>query len=184
MAYAPEFYIPENIIGYTGVLHKNPTVYFLSATHYGHITQVHDDWTNVGREKIRSNTRYFFGNVLTDKRLLERDSGANWKHPSRSPMILVRVDQSYTELTHAIMVHQELKAHQPKKRQAMVITPENLSRRDHPGQQPTKAERTQHSATAAAAAANEGSSLSFQWEKGHEPEGVPENTRLSKVPFL
>jgi hypothetical protein len=30
VAYAPEFYIPENIIGYTGVLNKNPTVYFLS----------------------------------------------------------------------------------------------------------------------------------------------------------
>ena len=32
MAYAADFYIPDNIIGYTGVLSKNPTVYFLSAT--------------------------------------------------------------------------------------------------------------------------------------------------------
>ena len=83
MAYAPEFYIPENIIGYTGVLNKNPTVYFLSATHYGHITQVHDEWRNVGRETIRSNARYTFGNVGDNNCLVESDPGAPMSHHSQ-----------------------------------------------------------------------------------------------------
>ncbi len=164
MAYAPEFYIPENIIGYTGVLNKNPTVYFLSKTHYGHITQVHDEWRNVGRETIRPNARYAFGNVGDNNSLVESDPGAPMSHHSRSPMILVSAGTPPPELTHAIMVHSEEKALRLGAKP--VITNESLSRKLHPGQQPSDKER---------GAVRE--RTIFLWEAG-EATGVPENTRL------
>jgi hypothetical protein len=165
LAYEPGFYIPENIIGYTGVLNKNPTVYFLSKTHYGHITQVHDNWRNVGRSTVRVNAKYFFGNVGDGNSLFEQDPGV-LRHKSRSPMILVGLGALPPELTHAIMVHQEQKAyHEPRK---PVDTDENRARRDHPGQQPTGEERS----------AVQG--VSFQWE-WNKIVGVPEDTRLAKI---
>jgi hypothetical protein len=166
LAYEPGFYIPENIIGYTGVLSKNPTVYFLSKTHYGHITQVHNNWKNVGRSTVRVNDKYFFGNVGNGNCLVERDPGV-LKHTSRSPMILVGLGALPPELTHAIMVHQEQKAlHEP--RATPVVTDENLARRDHPGQQPGEEER----------GAVQG--VSFQWE-WNKIVGVPDDTRLAKI---
>ena len=165
MAYAADFYVPDNIIGYTGVLSKNPTVYFLSATHYGHITQVHDVWENVGRETVLSNQKYRFGNTGNDNCLVERDYLAKTKHPSRSPMILVGAAIP-PELTHAIMVHQEQKALRGP-REFKEYSKENVSRYFHPGQQPTKKERS--AATQA--------SICFEWEL-NRATGVPEDTRL------
>ena len=167
MAYASDFYTPENIIGYTGVLNKNPTVYFLSATHYGHITQVHDEWRNVGRETIRSNAQYTFANEGGDKALVELDRGASMSHHSRSPMILVGKGALPPELTHAIMVHSEQKA--LRLAAEPVITGANLARGFHPGQQPSDDER---SATAGA--------IHFRWER-NSSEGVPPDTRLSAI---
>lgn len=164
MAYAADFYTPENIIGYTGVLNKNPTVYFLSKTHYGHITQVHDMWRNVGRETIRANAKYVFGNTGDEGQLIETDPGAPMFHESRSPMILVRSGAIPPELTHAIMVHQEQKALRLGAKS--VVTDENRARKAHPGQQPSDEER----------AATSGSIL-FKWEK-NKLTGVPEDTRL------
>lgn len=166
MAYAPEFYVPEHIIGYTGVLNKNPTVYFLSATHYGHITQVHDEWRNVGRETIRSNEKYMFGNVAKgNNALVELDSAAPMRHVSRSHMILVTAGSIPPELTHAIMVHAEQKAlrlgAQPE------IGDENLARGFHPGQQPTDQERN----------AVQGLII-FRWTRG-KADGVPPDSRLA-----
>jgi hypothetical protein len=162
--YAADFYVPENIIGYTGVLNKNPTVYFLSATHYGHITQVHDVWENVGRETIGSTAQYLFGNIGDNNCLYEFDAGAGMEHPSRSPMILVSAGAIPPELTHAIMVHAERKA--LRLDGPSVVRKANVSRLKHPGQQPTEAER---------GAVRE--LIIFQWEKG-TGTGVPENTRL------
>jgi hypothetical protein len=165
VAYAADFYTPENIIGYTGALNKNPTVYFLSATHYGHITQVHDVWRNVGRETIESNARYTFGNTGDNSCLEEEDTGVSpMYHHSRSPMILVRAGAIPPELTHAIMVHTEKKALRlgvPTR-----VTDENRARKRHPGQQPTDEER---------AAVPE--LIIFRWEQGRGT-GIPENTRL------
>jgi hypothetical protein len=165
VAYAADFYIPENIIGYTGVLNKNPTVYFLSTTHYGHITQVHDTWRNVGRETIASNAGYTFGNTGDDGCLEEEDTGATpMYHHSRSPMILVRNGAIPPELTHAIMVHSEQKAlHIGVK---TVATAENRARKRHPGQQPTDQERSVVPEL-----------IAFQWEKGRGT-GIPRSTRL------
>jgi hypothetical protein len=166
VAYAADFYTPDNIIGYTGVLNKNPTVYFLSKTHYGHITQVHGTWRNVGRETIRSNSKYFFGNVADGNCLFERDPGV-MTHQSRSPMILVGLGALPPELTHAIMVHQEQKAlREPGAKP--VVTDENRARRDNPGQQPSDDERSGVQG------------VSFQWE-WNKVVGVPQDTRLAKL---
>ena len=52
-AYRPDFYTPENIIGYTGSLRDNPTVYFKEGSKFGHITQSHSASYNVGREEVQ-----------------------------------------------------------------------------------------------------------------------------------
>ena len=182
MAYRPDFYIPENIIGYTGVLKKNPTVYFLSGTEYGHITQVHDAWENAGREEVHLNNSYEFGN-RADNVLFEQDSATNTTHASRSPMTLISDGALAPELTHAIMVHSERKAmelydHNLNKadiaRQSGEFKDfykENIARLYHPGQQPTDQER---------ALANHGPILQFWWTRTAR-NGVNPGTRLYTI---
>jgi hypothetical protein len=166
--YEPDFYIPENIIGYTGVLSKNPTVYFLSKTHYGHITQVHEDWTNVGREVICLNTQYAFGN-RDGKRLFEKDTARAMVHTSRSAMTLIDAGTPPPELTHAIMVHSERKARELVNRKIEYdVSSENVARAKHPGQSPTDAERE---------AVQDQPILGFWWTKT-APVQIPPGTRL------
>ncbi len=50
--YRPDLYRPENIIGYTGSIHKMPTVYFMNETYFGRITQQHKLKWNIGREPV------------------------------------------------------------------------------------------------------------------------------------
>lgn len=57
MGYRDDFYIQANIIGYTGNPNHAPTVYFLRGPvhgphEYGHITQAHNLFANVGREAV------------------------------------------------------------------------------------------------------------------------------------
>lgn len=54
MAYEPNFYQAQNIVGYTGEIGKSPTVYFMDNKNYGHITQDHPCPLNVGREPIHA----------------------------------------------------------------------------------------------------------------------------------
>ena len=51
MGYRDDFYIVDFIIGYTGVLHKSPSVYFFDPAKnaFGHITQHHEVANNIGR---------------------------------------------------------------------------------------------------------------------------------------
>lgn len=142
--YAPDFYVPDNIIGYTGVLQKNPTVYFMSKTHYGHITQVHEDWQNVGREAIYPLGQYGFANMVVEGsiRLVEEDAARNMGHTSRSPITLMRTGPLPPELTHAIMVHAEKKARELTSDGLKIkVGDANLARQAHPGQSPTDEER-------------------------------------------
>jgi hypothetical protein len=165
--YEPNFYIPENIVGYTGVLNKNPTVYFLSKTHYGHITQVHDDWTNVGRELVCPNASYGFGNY-DGERLFEMDTARGMQHTSRSPITLVGSGTPPPELTHAIMVHSEKKARQLTSEGVKTkVGTENLARRDNPGQAPTDEERE----------GLQGPVVGFWWTRA-APIKIPNGTRL------
>ena len=67
MGYEDNFYKKENILGYTGKIDDDPTVYFASIsgktktvkdrqqllTKFGHITQFHDRDDNIGRELVR-----------------------------------------------------------------------------------------------------------------------------------
>ncbi len=56
MGYRDDFYIKENIIGYTGsiLFALPPTIYFYDCTRkfLGHITQLHEISANIGREKV------------------------------------------------------------------------------------------------------------------------------------
>lgn len=170
--YAPDFYVPDNIIGYTGVLQKNPTVYFLSQTHYGHITQVHEDWQNVGREAIFPVSKYGFANMVVEQavRLVEQDTLRNMSHVSRSPMTLVRSGQPLApELSHAIMVHTEKKARELTSEGLTIkIEDANLARQAHPGQSPSDQERS-----------NAAEAQLFLWMPSRK--SVPSGYRLSQL---
>ncbi len=62
MGYRDDFYTADNIIGYTGDINNNPTVYFRSEKDgevtFGRITQEHKDDFNVGREEVRKAKDY------------------------------------------------------------------------------------------------------------------------------
>ena len=81
MGYRDDFYTKDNILGYTGKLDDNPTVYFADAGRmnpktvevdgkqqvvvtFGHITQAHDIPTNVGREQVDESYSYSIHNVM------------------------------------------------------------------------------------------------------------------------
>lgn len=82
--YRPDFYVRENMIGYTGELHNAPTIYFKSATEYGHITQAHKLASNVGREMIGmltiSDGRRRFDYTLRNTRMKLRKGGPIEEH--------------------------------------------------------------------------------------------------------
>jgi hypothetical protein len=91
-AYRPDFYTPENIIGYTGKLHEDPTVYFRNGREYGHITQQHDTADNIGRQLVGEETgrwKYVIGDmevkgVLTSvERLVHPEKPTWYFHVSR-----------------------------------------------------------------------------------------------------
>jgi hypothetical protein len=71
MGYRDDFYVVENFIGYSGNLDSSPTLYFVSKSEFGHITQTHRKSDNVGREKVRprigAGGGYFIGNVVGPK---------------------------------------------------------------------------------------------------------------------
>lgn len=94
MAYEADFYIPENIVGYTGVIGEKPTVYFKrvegdGTKSFGHITQNWFDGEfgesnspNVGREVVRNAADYTIANVAGTLR--EQAPSINFTHTSRS----------------------------------------------------------------------------------------------------
>lgn len=86
MSYRGDFYIPENIIGYTGNINNNPTVYFQNGTSFGHITQAHDLAPNVGREEVRQAQDYEIRNIHGRA---QEWAGGRCIHPSRNRFISV-----------------------------------------------------------------------------------------------
>lgn len=99
MAFEAEFYIPENIIAYTGILDQKPTVYFLrdevnGTRTFGHITQNWFDGTfgrsnspNVGREVLRNAGDYVIGNV--NGAMLEHAPSIGFTHTSRTAVTVL-----------------------------------------------------------------------------------------------
>ena len=91
MGYRDDFYMVQNIIGYSGNLQDFPTVYFVKGNEYGHITQKHGDSQNVGRMEVYSSPDYWIGNEMVGNtlKLVEKVKGQIF-HESRST--LTRVD--------------------------------------------------------------------------------------------
>ena len=118
-----DFYVPENIIGYTGSLQSSPTVYFLSCPwkgfgtyfncEFGHITQVYpENPHNVGRERVCRAAAYTIQNergVLHEYACVKIGPG-DFLHKSRSPFIEVD-DNSRDVLKKAIRRFPSLKRH-------------------------------------------------------------------------
>lgn len=82
MGYRDDFYIPQNIIGWTGDLSDAPTVYFRRVMHgdlfeFGRITQAHVYQNNVGRGRVRNSCGYQIENehYLNKMRAVERVHG-------------------------------------------------------------------------------------------------------------
>ena len=86
MSYRGDFYIPENIIGYTGNINNNPTVYFKKGYSFGHITQAHDYGHNVGREEVGQAVDYEIKNI---RGRCHEFAGGYCFHSSRSEFISV-----------------------------------------------------------------------------------------------
>ncbi|WP_459209131.1 hypothetical protein [Aquimarina rhabdastrellae] len=102
MAYRDDFYKKANIIGYTGTIGSNETVYFKDGNEYGHITQDHNFVTNIGRETVRSASDYKIENRSSDGRCQESANGVVF-HVSRNPFIAVdssTIDQLADAITN------------------------------------------------------------------------------------
>ncbi|MGB0949264.1 MAG: hypothetical protein ACPGU0_04070, partial [Marinirhabdus sp.] len=52
----------ENIIGYTGDIHDNPTVFFKKGNKFGRITQDHQHEDNIGRNRVKSHSDHSIEN--------------------------------------------------------------------------------------------------------------------------
>ncbi|MFL5296947.1 MAG: hypothetical protein ACJ798_11255 [Phenylobacterium sp.] len=89
MGYRDDFYVADNVIGYTGDIKINPTVYFESLSEYGRITQDHPNRDNIGRNKVRSNEGHAMANEADQKgrvQCVER-VGGKVTHTSRNKFI-------------------------------------------------------------------------------------------------
>lgn len=106
--YAPGLYNVKNIIGYTGSLDYNPTVYFKKGNQVGHITQHHDDDSNVGREIGISSPAYSISNSGEGGTAQEKLYGEEY-HTSRNPFIPVTSLQEIERLAPAIEEFKNLK---------------------------------------------------------------------------
>ena len=92
MGYRDDFYIVENIVGYTGKLGKSPTVYFKKGDETGHITQYHELDSNVGREEVLSDPGYRYDGTMYDDINKKNVLYEEWpkyriEHWSRNPLI-------------------------------------------------------------------------------------------------
>lgn len=105
--YRDDFYKKENIIGYTGSLTNNPTVYFKDGDEFGRITQNHGNPNNIGRNKVRSYSDYRINNTGKNGAAQEYYNG-KIRHSSRNPFISVS-DDSRDELAQSIARFTEIK---------------------------------------------------------------------------
>jgi hypothetical protein len=91
MGYRDDFYIVANIIGFTGTIQSDATVYFRQGPEFGHITQAHRFRPNVGREGVCSHPGYVIGNERYDGdlRCVERTGPGEEGilHVSRNPFV-------------------------------------------------------------------------------------------------
>lgn len=101
-SYESDFYKPENIIGYTGDLNNDPTVYFKEGDRFGHITQNHKYSSNIGRNKVREFTDYTIRNQNVKGEIKAQEFyDGKVKHTSRKPFTEV-TDDNRGQLATAI----------------------------------------------------------------------------------
>ncbi len=98
--YEASFYIEANIIGYTGTIGQNPTVYFQNGNKFGRITQDHNNADNIGRNKVREYADYTIGNTGSNGNAEEFYNG-RVRHTSRNSYVAV-TDQTRSSLADAI----------------------------------------------------------------------------------
>ncbi|MBB1268164.1 hypothetical protein [Shewanella sp. SR44-3] len=91
MPYETDFYVKSNIIGYTGDLNNNPTVYFKNGNKFGRITQDHGHQDNIGRNKVREYADYDISNV--EGRAREYYNG-DYQHTSRHAFVPLNGNQN------------------------------------------------------------------------------------------
>lgn len=113
MSYRDDFYTKENIIGYTGLLSNNPTVYFKRGDEFGRITQYHKDKDNIGRNVVREYSDYKITNNVNGKAEEFYDKTVN--HTSRNRFIKVfnnpdENNEAIDELAKAINKFKDLKS--------------------------------------------------------------------------
>jgi hypothetical protein len=114
-AYEKDFYKKENIIGYTGDLNNNPSVYFKNGNKFGRITQVHDDATNIGRNEVREAADYTIANRRVNGRQCAVETytynGRQGHHCSRGQFIAVAQNDADTLniLARALILKPEAK---------------------------------------------------------------------------
>lgn len=108
MGYRDDFYKKENIIGHTGTIGENETVYFKKDEEFGHITQDHDFITNIGRETVDSADDYKIENNKAGK--AEEYANGEVLHKSRNAFVPIEEDERDT-LAEAIARHQNEKAY-------------------------------------------------------------------------
>ncbi len=112
MGYRDDFYTAENIIGYTGTVHADPTVYFFRDHEYGHITQNHGIAQNVGRGPVRRHEDYRIDNrdVKGEQRCVEYANGKVF-HISRNVFVGKDAlsDEQMAVLAQSVTNHTELK---------------------------------------------------------------------------
>jgi hypothetical protein len=95
MGYRDDFYVVKNMVGYTGSVNDNPTVYFQSDDECGRITQHHQKEDNIGRSAVRDTAGYALGNESINGVMVavERLNGER-VHTSRNAFVSVQETSS------------------------------------------------------------------------------------------
>src|SRR5215467_14643272 len=93
MGYRDDFFVVNNICGYTGQLGEKCTVYFRSDTERGRITQDHHNADNIGRDFVKDSRGYSIENFEDDdgeEKAMEFEW--DWRvHKSRHPFVDVDI---------------------------------------------------------------------------------------------
>lgn len=118
-SFESDFYQPQNIIGHTGNIDSNPTVYYLEKgakkQRFGHITTAHKTADNVGKEKVHASRDYKMthdGYSKTTKThgTLREWVGTNMFHKSRNKFVKVDSENSRNKLHTATLKHRNVKS--------------------------------------------------------------------------
>ena len=114
--YAENLYKPENIIGYTGDINKDPTVYFQKGDHNGHITQNHKNEGNIGRDIVLSSPS-FEKDIMPSGVLIEsiKDEAV---HVSRNTFVKL---PSADELKKSTSISKKISTYRKRKKLAKSI---------------------------------------------------------------